>query len=196
MFYIIGLGNPTDQYRMTRHNTGFLALDSVAKFFKFTEWKFEKKLNAEISEGKIAKDKAVLVKPMTFMNKSGETASMLKIKSKDLGKLIVIHDELDLPIGKMKISFGKSSGGHRGVESIIQKIKSQEFVRIRIGISKIGAKGSLKKPVGETAIEKHILGNFREDEAKELKKIFKRINQALEIIIAEDHYKAMSLYNS
>src|SRR3990167_5086571 len=141
-YVIVGLGNPGSEYIDTRHNTGRIFLEAFAKANDFSKWQLDKKTKALISEGKIGKDKVLLVEPETFMNKSGEvfkklqaTSYKLKAKNKEISNLIVLHDDLDIPFGKFKISFNKSSGGHKGVESIIKAVKTQAFTRIRVGIA-------------------------------------------------------------
>lgn len=196
MSYIIaGLGNPGEEYTYTRHNAGRIILDAVRKKFECDEWEKDKKLNALVSEGKIGKQKVLLVEPEGFMNKSGTSLKPLVTSVKKANSLIVIYDDLDLPIGTMKISFNKSSGGHRGVESIIKNIKTLEFARIRIGISPASPSGKLKKPSGPSAVEKHILGEFKKPELDTLKKLAKKVGEAVEVMTNESREKAMTLFN-
>ena len=195
MFTIVGLGNPGEEYKNTRHNTGRIILQKIAKDLGFSEWREEGKIKALMSEGKINKEKTQFVMPNNFMNNSGKSIVPIIKSKKDLANLIVIYDDLDLPIGKIKISFNKSSGGHRGLESIIKNVKSLEFTRIRIGTSPVTPSGKIKKPVGEKAVEKWILGEFKDKEINALKKISKMISEALEVIIVESKEKAMSLFN-
>ena len=148
------------------------------------EFKFDKKSNALTSKG----GKVLVVLPETFMNKSGFSATKLFKAKKDNKNLIVIHDDLDLPLGKIKISYGKNSGGHKGVESIMRALKTKNFIRIRIGVI-IGK----KKPVD---VLKFIIGKFKPAEEKEFKKVLKKINEALNIIINESLDKAMSISNN
>ncbi|MCM2339385.1 MAG: aminoacyl-tRNA hydrolase [Burkholderiales bacterium] len=176
MKLIVGLGNPGEEYENSRHNTGFIVLGMV-----------EKKLDL--------KDKVKFVYPDKFMNNSGKVVAPLIKSKKDLKDLIVIYDDIDLPIGRMKISYDKSSGGHNGLESIIKKLKSREFVRIRIGISPETPGGKLKKPKGEKDVLKFLLGEFKDKELNELKKLSKKVNEAIEVIFIEGKDKAMSLYN-
>jgi len=135
MKLIIGLGNPGKEYEKTRHNAGFLAVDKIIENFQFSIFNFQLKFNAEISQGIINNEKVISVKPQTFMNGSGQAvkaiADYYKIKPEDI---IVIHDDLDIPLGKYKISKGKSSAGHKGVQSIIDLLGTKNFTRIRIGI--------------------------------------------------------------
>lgn len=135
MKLIIGLGNPGSRYQHTWHNIGFVALDQLVRLHCREEIKFNKKFNAEIVVGKIGAERVVLAKPQTFMNLSGQAvraiAHYYKVTASDV---IVIHDELDLPLGTLRISTDASAGGHNGIKSIITEIKSQAFVRVRIGI--------------------------------------------------------------
>ncbi len=205
MHFIIGLGNPGAEYENTRHNTGQLAVDGFRIEHAFPTWSEEKKLKALVSEGKIGREKILLVFPQTFMNKSGDTVGRIKeLRFKIVGKgkekrteipnLVVIHDDLDIPFGSYKISFNKSSGGHRGVESLIKALKTEAFVRVRVGISPVTSKGLLKKPSGEEAVEKLILGRFTPDQLATLKKLSKHIAEGLSVLVAEGREKAMSQY--
>lgn len=195
MKYIVALGNPGEEYKNTRHNVGRIALEAFVKKNSFSEWIPNKKLKALSSEGKIGKEKIELIEPETFMNKSGFSLQSIITSKKKAEDLIVIHDDLDLPIGKFKISFNKSSGGHRGVESIIKAIKTEAFTRVRVGISPSTPSGKLKKPKGEKDVADFILGEFKKSEMETLKKISKKISDALEMLIIEGREKAMGEFN-
>jgi len=143
--FIVGLGNIGKEYEKSPHNTGFEVIDKINRKNEFGEFKesFDKKYL--FSKGKIAKKNVVLIKPLTFMNKSGEAIRSLIKKSKAKKEnLWVIHDEIDLPAGKMKISQNKKSAGHKGVESIIKTLKSNDFIRFRIGTCPFKNKSSIK----------------------------------------------------
>ncbi|MEI6480670.1 MAG: aminoacyl-tRNA hydrolase [bacterium] len=195
MFYIVGLGNPGEEYKNTRHNTGRIVLDIIRKKIESDDFEFKKNLNALVSEGKIGKEKVTLIAPETFMNNSGNSVKTLITSVKKAHNLVVIYDDLDLPIGAMKISFNRGTGGHKGLESITKQIKTAEFVRFRVGISPKTATGKTKKPSGAAVVEKHILGEFREPEIVELKKIGKKAVEALEILVSEGLQKAMTVCN-
>ncbi|NQV88563.1 MAG: aminoacyl-tRNA hydrolase [Parcubacteria group bacterium] len=195
MNIIVGLGNPGEEYSGTRHNTGRIMLEYFAKKNNFPEWEKNKKINALVSTNKIGKDKAMLVLPETFMNKSGGSLASLITSKKKAAELVVIYDDLDLPIGKFKISFNRSSGGHRGLQSIIKKIKTEAFVRIRVGISPLSPTGKLKKPKGDTAVGDFILGEFREKEIDTMKAVGKKVADALVAIVSEGREKAMGEWN-
>lgn len=192
-YTVVGLGNPGDEYVETRHNVGRMVLDAFVKKNDCADWKEDKKLKALVSSGKAGKNKAVLIKPETFMNKSGESVKPLIKSKKAAATLVVIHDDLDLPLGKIKISFNKSSGGHRGVESVMKAVKTEEFIRLRMGISGETAGGKIKKPQGEEKVIDTILGEFKEAEKLELKKVIKKAVVALEMTIEMGWSKAASL---
>lgn len=175
MRLVIGLGNPGKEYENTRHNTGRIIVGLI-----------EKKL-----EGK----KIKFITPDSFMNNSGPAVAKFLASKKALKDLVIIHDDIDLPLGKIKISFNKSSGGHNGVNSVIKALKSQEFLRIRVGISPATPKGIVKKPKGEKAILNFLLGEFKKQELEKLKKLSKKVAEAVECIFSESKEKAMSLYN-
>ncbi len=194
MILIVGLGNPGEEYKISRHNTGFIVLDYV---LGKVDWKQSSGTKAFFYKDSILKKPILYLKPQTFMNNSGVAVSYTqnektKIKSQDI---VVIYDDIDLPLGSYKISYNRSSGGHNGLESVIKKIKTREFVRIRIGISPKTPAGKIRKPKGEEAILKFLLGKFKDDELKELKKISKKVAEIIEMIAKEGKEKAMSVYN-
>jgi PTH1 family peptidyl-tRNA hydrolase len=195
-FTFIGLGNPGLEYIHTRHNAGRIMLEYFRKEHDFPEWKVDKKSQALVSKGKISSHTVTLVCPETFMNNSGVSAKSFVTSPKAAERMLVIYDDLDLPFGTGKISFNKSSGGHKGVESIIKAVKTEAFPRLRIGISPTTPKGKMKKPLGETAVTKNILGEFSKDELVTLKKMSKKTNEALEFLLTHDREKAMTFFNS
>ncbi len=195
VFTFIGLGNPGEEYEKTRHNTGRIVLEHFRVAHDFPEWKSDKKSQALVSKGKIGSHTVTLVCPETFMNKSGISAKAFVTNMKSAERMMVVYDDLDIPFGSGKISFNKSSGGHKGVESIIKAVKTQAFPRMRIGISPTTPKGKIKKPSGEVAVEKKILGDYTPDELKELKKLSKMTNEALEIFVKSGREAAMTFFN-
>jgi PTH1 family peptidyl-tRNA hydrolase len=195
MFIIAGLGNPDQEYAGTRHNTGRMMLEAFRARQNLPEWESDKKSKSLISKGEVASEKVVLVEPETYMNKSGSALVYFVKTKKAAEKLIVIYDDLDLPVGSIKVSFNKSSGGHRGLQSIISALKTEGFLRIRVGISPVTVAGKLKKPKGEDGVGKHILGVFKKPEQDILKKVSKRVCDALEVLIKEGKEKAMGEFN-
>lgn len=195
MHFIVGLGNPGEEYAETRHNSGRMALQYIRKKFDLPDWEENKRLKALVSEGKIGKEKITLVEPETFMNKSGLSVAALVKSKKAAERLVVIYDDLDLPVGKMKISWNRSSGGHRGLESIIRALKTEAFVRIRIGISPIAASGKMKKPIGEKVVGDFILEKFKPAELEAIKKVFKKMPEALQTLVLRGREAAMGEFN-
>jgi PTH1 family peptidyl-tRNA hydrolase len=195
-FIIAGLGNPGEEYENTRHNTGRIILDAVRKEFGGVEFEYDKKINALVALGKIGKEKVTFVAPETFMNKSGKAIAGLVKSVKAADKLIVIYDDFSLPIGRIKISYNRSSGGHNGLESIIKSVKTEAFTRIRIGLSPANAKGNARLMHGDDKIEKFILGKLKDQDLKIIKKVAKKVAEAIQTIITDSREKAMSIYNA
>lgn len=191
MYYIVGLGNPGEEYELTRHNTGRIALGDLVKI---GETKLNKKLNALVDEIKIGREKTQIIFPETFMNNSGKSLRPIITSKNKAQNLIIVHDDLDLPLGRFKIALGSSSAGHRGVESIIKNIKTKEFIRIRVGISPSTPSGKIKKPEAKKVID-HIIGKFKPKELQIIKKVSKKITAAITVILNEGLQKAMSIYN-
>jgi PTH1 family peptidyl-tRNA hydrolase len=159
------------------------------------EWKSDKKLNAQVAKVKIGKASVVFVRPDTFMNLSGKAVKPLVGSLKSVEKLLVVYDDLDLPFGTNKISFNRSSGGHKGLESIIKALKTEKFARIRVGISPTTPTGKIRKPQGEEAVTKVILGKFKPEELAVLKKLSKKVNSAIETFVSGNLQKAMTEFN-
>lgn len=195
MFTIVGLGNPGTEYENTRHNAGREILKFIAKKEGFSDWRPDGKLNALVSAGKIGKNKVQFILPEKFMNNSGASVVPVIKSKKDLASLVVIYDDMDLPMGRIKISHNRSSGGHRGLESIIKKIKSEEFARIRVGISPATPSGKLKKPKGEKAVITYLMTPMKEKEMAELKKTAKTITEALDTYMTSGLQMAMTGFN-
>lgn len=193
-YVFVGLGNPGEEYKDTRHNTGRMLLEMFGKSLG-AEWKEDKKLNTTVAKVKVGKTPVTLVLPEAYMNNSGKSVKPLVTSIKAAEKLMVIYDDLDLPFESAKISFNKSSGGHRGLESIIKSIKTEKFARVRVGISPTTPSGKMKKPSGEDAVMKVIMGKFKPDEVASLKRLSKRVNQALETFVSGGLEKAMTEFN-
>ena len=204
-YVFVGLGNPGQEYEGTRHNTGRILLSIIGKQYD-AEWKEDKKLSAQVAKIKVGlpasasrrqagKSPVTLVLPDTFMNNSGKSIKPLITSVKSAEKLVVVYDDLDMPFGSSKISFNKSSGGHRGLESIIKAIKTEKFARVRVGISPKTPTGKLKKPSGEDAVMKVIMGKFKPEEILVLKKLSKKISEALETFVSSGLERAMTRFN-
>ena len=183
---IIGLGNPGKKYRCTRHNAGFMVLDKLAEIYEISVQ--NKKFNTLFGRGKIEGVDVILAKPMLFMNNSGHPARMLaeyfNILSEDL---VVIHDDIDLALERVKIKLKGGDGGHRGVKSLIKSFGGGSFSRLRIGI---GRPEEIR-----AGVVNHVLGNFLEDENKILNDILARAAQAVASIMRDGISVAMNNFN-
>jgi len=167
MILIVGLGNPGKKYQKTRHNIGFRVIDKL------------KPLNLK---------GVILAKPQTFMNLSGKAVKKLMSNVKcQMSNLWVIHDDIDLPLGKIRISKGRSSAGHKGVESIIRELKTKNFVRFRVGIQP--KTGKPRNP------EKFVLQKFNKEEEKIIKEVIEKAVEAIEFSLKEGLEKAQNKYN-
>ena len=168
MILIIGLGNPGKKYKKTRHNIGFMVIDELINGEQVKAKIKRKKTNSATWETSYNYKKIILIKPLTFINNSGKVVKAIvnNLKS-SIQSLVVIHDDIDLPLGKIKISKNVSSAGHKGVQSIINELKTKNFIRVRIGI----APEIKEKPENTT---KFVLEKFNKKEKKELKQIIKK----------------------
>jgi peptidyl-tRNA hydrolase, PTH1 family len=192
---IVGLGNPGNEYENTRHNAGRMAVMQFAKKNELREWKEDKKNELTAAKGALGKHIFVLLLPDTYMNKSGSAVLRFIKNVKAAEKMIVVYDELDMPLGKIKVSYDRGSGGHKGLESIMRAVKTRKFARIRIGVSPETASGVLKKPRGDKEVNGFILNGFKPSEIEELKKVFKRTNDAIAAILERGALVAMNEFN-
>ena len=191
MKLIIGLGNPGDKYKNTRHNMGFMVIDELAE--KLTEgkvkWQDEKKFSAQTCR---ISEEILLVKPQTFMNDSGVAVAKIlryydtKILSKDVW---VIHDDMDISLGKIKIRMGGSGAGHHGIESIIESLGTDKFLRFRLGI------GNPRREGSQVPVEDYVLKKFESSEVSGVKHMIKQTLLALEVALKDGVEKAMNEYN-
>lgn len=194
-YIIVGLGNPGEEYVDTRHNTGRMALEVFRKKNNFPEWKEDKSLRALVSKGELGNNQVILIEPNNFMNVSGKSVAPLVKNKKDAERTIVVYDDIDLPLGKMKISFNRSSGGHKGLESIIKALKTPAFARLRIGICPTTPSGKLRKPKNEKDLLDFIIGSFKNSEIETIKKTTKRGAEVLALILTEGRERATGEVN-
>ena len=189
-YVIVGLGNPGKEYEKTRHNAGRMAVELLAKQEGFDDFVFNKKANALVSEGSIDGEKVALVLPETMMNLSGKAVMQFVKSVKAARELLVIQDELDIPLGAMKMVFDRGSGGHKGVESINRAIKTGAYARLRLGISGAGKKNQAKKVSGEEKVIKHVIGKWKPGEEAALKKALKKAAAAARLFVTDGIEKA------
>jgi PTH1 family peptidyl-tRNA hydrolase len=192
MKLIVGLGNPGFLYARNRHNVGFMCVSHLARQQKI---RFDRKQgHARTGIGNIAGYRAVLARPQTYMNASGESVSALmkklNVKPADL---IVIHDDLDLPAGKIRLRFSGGSGGHKGIDSIIARIGTPDFYRIRVGIGRPYIANT--DPQKEEAVIAYVLSDFTAEERKIIEGTLPRIGEAIVCLLAEGLTAAMNRYN-
>ncbi len=187
MKIIVGLGNPGEKYAHTRHNIGFMVLDHLARQ---QQWEFRNRneLKSWIAEGECHQEKLLLVKPSTYMNLSGEAVSkVLHFYKKNPSDLILIYDDLALPLGKIRIRPSGSAGGHNGIRSILDHLKNENFLRLRMGIGPL--------PPHFPGAD-FVLGKFFSGESQEVNKMIELGNEVLQFLISgNDVEKAMGRYN-
>ncbi|MBI2851700.1 MAG: aminoacyl-tRNA hydrolase, partial [Chloroflexi bacterium] len=180
MKLIVGLGNPGQGYARNRHNLGFMCVSFIAGQHRI---KLDKKAGqARIGQGEIAGEEVVVARPQTYMNRSGQAVKYLVERFRTgLDDLIIIHDDLDLPVGRIRIRLGGSAAGHRGIKSIISDLGSPDFVRIRVGIGRPEriASGS-EVPYQEEAIIGYVLSDFTREEKKIIDEAVPRVSEAIE----------------
>jgi PTH1 family peptidyl-tRNA hydrolase len=196
-YVIIGLGNPGEEYAKTRHNAGRMVVELLAKQEGFGEFSLKKVAKAYATSGSIHGEKVELVFPDVFMNNSGKVAPSFVKSVKAAQKLLVIRDDLDLPLGAIKMTgFGRGSGGHKGVESIMRALKTKDFVQMKIGISGATPKGKLKKVSGEDKVIKHVIGKFSPKEEPLLKKTLAKAAECAALFVTDGIEKAMLVANT
>ncbi len=184
MKLIVGLGNPGEKYAGTRHNLGFEVLEEMRKKLNLVDFTMENKFKSEIL--KLVQDdgeQLILVKPQTYMNNSGLAVSLLanfyKIAPEDV---VIIHDELDLPLGKIKVRLGGAGAGHHGVESIIKGLGTDQFIRVRLGIGNLKTQSSEHKHA-HIDTNKFVLEPFMHSEKAQVKHMIKKALKAIEILL-------------
>lgn len=191
MKIIIGLGNPGRGYEHNRHNIGFHCINHLGRQHSIQVKK--NRCQSQVGSGIICGEEVLLVKPKTYVNRSGDAVGKLlkefKAKPQDI---LVICDDLNLPLGKLRIRPSGSAGGHNGLKSIIASIASEDFPRIRIGIGRPLSEGELQS---DDAVIDHVLGDFLPDERETMKTAVNRAAEAVECLISEGITSAMNKYN-
>jgi PTH1 family peptidyl-tRNA hydrolase len=193
MKLIAGLGNPGRQYKHNRHNIGFQCIDHFARLHSIA---FNKnQCQSRVGSGEIDGVKIVLAKPKTFMNESGRAVSLLLRKYKiPVHELLVIYDDMDLPLGKLRLKHGGSSGGHKGINSILSSLGHKNFHRIRLGI---GHPLREKKLAWDNDIViEYVLSDFNRDESEIVSTVIERAAEAIQCVLLEGIESAMNKYNA
>ncbi len=200
MKLIIGLGNPGEEYKYSRHNIGFMTLEKLAKELlpvgkSEKAWMGEKRFTAEICK---INDSLLLAKPHTYMNRSGiAVLSLLNFYKIPKENLWVVHDDIDLPLGKLRIRKGGGSAGHNGVDSIIKNLHYSDFVRFRLGIGKgkVDLRHTADKNLSRREVEKFVLSPFRQTEGSGVKHLLKKSVEALRLSLDKGMEQAMNRFN-
>lgn len=186
MYIIAGLGNPTKEYENTRHNIGFMAIDALAEKYNISVMSCKHK--ALIGKGTINGNKVVLVKPLTYMNLSGEAIRAIidYYKADAESELIVIYDDVSLDVGQLRIRKKGSAGGHNGIKNIIAQLGKDTFLRIKIGVG--------EKPKGYDLAD-YVLGHFNKEELAVMKESLEKVDGAVNLMLAGEVDRAMNDYN-
>lgn len=185
MRLIVGLGNPGSKYDGSRHNVGFEVLDALAE--KHGLSMTQKKFSSLFVKGRLDRAEAILAKPQTFMNLSGRAVrEIMDYFNIDPSDLIVVHDDMDLEVGRIKITAQGGPGGHNGAASIIDSLKTKEFARLKIGIG---------RPASEHGYENYVLGKFDSEDNEMIKQVVVRVMSALEVFAAKGVTEAQAQYN-
>jgi len=192
MKLIVGLGNPGRGYANNRHNVGFVCLNHFARTQGI---RFDRKQGkARIGTGEVAGSKVLLARPQTYMNLSGQSVSRLMKKFNiNLNDLLVIHDDLDLPLGKIRLRHGSSSGGHKGIDSIISCLGSQDFTRLRVGTGRPATEGLV--PTSEADIIAYVLSNFTSEEKQIIVQVIPKASEVIYCLLSQGLTVAMNKYN-
>ncbi|MBI2018121.1 aminoacyl-tRNA hydrolase [Candidatus Daviesbacteria bacterium] len=203
MKLIVGLGNPGEKYTKVRHNLGFMVVEELGKRVKGQgeSWKYEEKFKSEILDFTLNASRLTLVKPQTYMNNSGIAVKLLTTyyklpasRGESTTDLIVIHDDLDLPLGKIKVRLGGAAAGHHGVESIINSLGTDKFIRVRLGIGNLRTQSSEHKHA-HVDTNKFVLEPFRHSEKSKVKHMIKQAVKALDILLEQGLEKAQNQFN-
>lgn len=187
-FLVVGLGNRGKEYRDTRHNFGFLAVDELARKMDVPFCRLSS-LEAEVAVGELDSRSVALVKPLTYMNLSGRAVAVLAkfYQLRGPAQIIIIHDDLDIPLGKIKIKSGGGSGGHKGVQSVIESLGTNEFLRIRLGI------GLEERPIDVIG---YVLTPFAPEEQDARQRVVAEAANAVQMIIQDGLEKTMNFFHS
>lgn len=198
MHLIVGLGNPGEKYLKSRHNAGFMILRSIIG----DEWTSESREKSLIHHETLMDRELLYAMPQTFMNNSGLAVKTLQQKhGASAENIVIIHDDVDLPFGSWKLQFARGAGGHNGVQSVIDQIGTNEFVRVKVGIAPVDTEGKAMKPKPgifqsqKAAVAKYVMKDFSKGDQERLKVIAKEIREAIETLVKDGRQAAMNKFN-
>lgn len=194
MCVIVGLGNPGNAYTDSRHNIGFMVLGAFAEQYNLPSFVKSSRYASLCTEGAVAGESVSILLPITFMNASGIAVSKYLKERGKIENLIVVHDDVDLPLGEMKISCDRGAGGHNGVQSIIDTLKTRNFTRLRVGVAEKDVYGVVKRPRGDE-LSSFVLGTFTTRESALLPAVCAKASDALVLILTKGTTHAMQAIN-
>jgi PTH1 family peptidyl-tRNA hydrolase len=197
MFLIVGLGNPGEKYKKTRHNIGFILLDEVVSGFEK-----DKYANALVAKDSLGNKEVIFVKPETYMNESGRSVSeLLKRYEIPSENIFVVYDDIDLPMADLRISFDRGDGGHNGIKSVAAALGTRAFLRLRVGIAPRGEDGRAIKPKGgfftsqSRAVSNFVLKDFSASDLEKIKSLAPKVKKIIETFVKEGREKVMNEFN-
>ncbi len=193
MFYVVGLGNPGVKYAKTRHNAGWWVLDVLITTWELPRVVLRERLHGRVTEGSVCGQEVTVLYPETFMNNAGLAVAKL-VPTADAKQLIVVYDDVDLPVGTFKMSFGNGAVGHNGVASIIERLGTKDFIRVRLGIAAHNEAGAALRPTGED-LATYVLSTVTPEERQCYEDMLPSVTAAVETIITDGYVRAMNTYN-
>lgn len=193
MFYIVGLGNKGEEYVGTRHNVGWFVLGNFIKSHNLPNLVTSAKYSGRVSDGVVGETEVQILFPDTYMNQSGVAVKKL-LKPTDAKQLVVVYDDIDLPLGEVKIAFSRGDGGHNGIKSVIAELGTKDFVRVRVGIAPRGFFGGVVRPKGDK-LTRYVLGKFTKREEKMLVDVATEVDRVIVTILQHGYEKAMNEFN-
>ena len=193
MYTIVALGNPGEEYEHTRHNAGRLLLSQVLKEWGLGNSFSSSKFGGEVTEGEVAGQPVRVIFPDTYMNQSGGAVKKLAEET-EADSLLIVHDEVALPLGTMKLSYGRGAGGHNGVSSIVAALDHRDFLRLRVGIAPTNWLGRMVRPSGDTLAD-FVLAPFKKREEEKLISLSTKAKEIIETVVKEGRQMAMNRFN-
>jgi peptidyl-tRNA hydrolase, PTH1 family len=206
---VVGLGNPGQRYAKTRHNAGFMVVDELlARCGSGSKLQWQERFGGNLAEGVLtegvtAGNKLLLFEPLSFMNRSGEPVrELLTFYKGQPTRMVVVHDEIDLPFGELRLKVGGGDGGHNGIRSLVQALGTKDFARVRVGVGRPGGgapggnEGAVDGSSSEMEVADWVLQRFTAEQQKEMEKIAKRAAEAIECLCSEGITKAQNRFNS
>lgn len=191
-YLYFGLGNPGEKYENTRHNAGRILLDAIAKKHDAAEV-IDKPTKVITKTFTLEGSEAVLISPLTAMNDSG---GVVKRYREPESMIVIVYDDIDLPLGELRLSYNKSGGGHNGVLSVVKQLTTQKFITLRVGVSPQTEIGTLRRPIGKGNVQKFVLDDFSYEERKTLEALSEKAEKIMRILQTKGLEYTLSTYKS